>query len=166
MQKKKQPRAAAPQQTDRRRLRSEASRERIVRAMLQLVGEGDMPRTVPISFTSYAGMDIGRDNGLVVDRDYEDKAPYKFTGTVKQIYAFDLAHLLENKSIENLPVSNPDSLKVYSSDVLAKIQTGDESLAQMIPPPIFEVIKAKRLFGWGSRAGDVCAAPPPAAIPA
>jgi len=42
MQKKKQPRAAAPQQTDRRRLRSEASRERIVRAMLQLVGEGDM----------------------------------------------------------------------------------------------------------------------------
>jgi AcrR family transcriptional regulator len=42
MQKKKQPRAAAPQQTDRRRLRSEVSRGRIVRAMLQLVGEGDM----------------------------------------------------------------------------------------------------------------------------
>lgn len=27
------------------------------------VGEGDMPRTVPVTFTSYAGMDIGRDNG-------------------------------------------------------------------------------------------------------
>ena len=55
----------------------------------ELIGEGDMPRTVPIAFTSYAGMDIGRDNGLVVDRDYEDNAPYPFTGTVKEV-VFDL----------------------------------------------------------------------------
>ena len=34
-------------------------------------------------------MDIGRDNGLVVDLDYEDKAPYAFTGTVKKV-VFDL----------------------------------------------------------------------------
>ncbi len=53
------------------------------------VGGGDMPKTVPVTFTSYAGMDIGRDNGLVVDRDYEDRAPYAFTGTVKQV-VFDL----------------------------------------------------------------------------
>src|SRR5208283_2984389 len=50
----------------------------------ELIGEGDMPRTVPIAFSSYAGMDIGRDNGLVVDRDYEPMAPYAFTGTVKE----------------------------------------------------------------------------------
>jgi arylsulfatase A-like enzyme len=55
----------------------------------QAVGEGDMPQTVPITFTSYAGMDIGRDNGGVVDLDYEDKAPYAFTGTVKKV-VFDL----------------------------------------------------------------------------
>jgi arylsulfatase A-like enzyme/uncharacterized membrane protein len=55
----------------------------------QKVGEGDMPKTVPIAFTSYAGMDIGRDNGLVVDRDYKDRAPYAFTGTVKTV-VFDL----------------------------------------------------------------------------
>ncbi|MGZ4515244.1 MAG: sulfatase-like hydrolase/transferase [Mycobacterium sp.] len=55
----------------------------------ELIGEGDMPKTVPISFTSYAGMDIGRDNGLVVDLDYEDKAPYSFTGSVKDV-VFDL----------------------------------------------------------------------------
>ena len=48
-----------------------------------------MPQTVPITFTSYAGMDIGRDNGAVVDLDYEDKAPYAFTGTVKKV-VFDL----------------------------------------------------------------------------
>ena len=53
------------------------------------VGEGTMPRTVPVAFSSYAGMDISRDNGLVVDLDYEDKAPYHFTGTVKQV-VFDL----------------------------------------------------------------------------
>ncbi|HUO70019.1 MAG TPA: arylsulfatase [Solirubrobacteraceae bacterium] len=53
------------------------------------IGEGAIPRTVPLAFSSYAGMDIGRDNGLVVDLDYEPKAPYAFTGTVKQV-VFDL----------------------------------------------------------------------------
>ena len=54
------------------------------------IGEGTMPdTTVPIAFTTYAGMDIGRDNGLVVDLAYEDKAPYAFTGTVKNV-VFDL----------------------------------------------------------------------------
>jgi arylsulfatase len=53
------------------------------------VGEGDLPQTVPVSFTTYAAMDIGRDNGLVVDLAYEDKAPYAFTGTVKNV-VFDL----------------------------------------------------------------------------
>jgi len=59
------------------------------------------------------------------------------------------AHLLENKFIENLTSFNTASLKIYSSEVLAKIQAGDETLAQLIPPQIFEVIKAKKLFGWG-----------------
>ena len=53
------------------------------------VGDGVMPRTVPLAFSTYAGMDIGRDNGLVVDLDYEDKAPYAFTGTIKAV-VFDL----------------------------------------------------------------------------
>ena len=53
------------------------------------IGEGEMARTVPLAFTSYAGMDVSRDNGLVVDREYEDRAPYAFTGTVKEV-VFDL----------------------------------------------------------------------------
>jgi arylsulfatase A-like enzyme/uncharacterized membrane protein len=53
------------------------------------IGEGRIDHTVPVAFSSYAGMDIGRDNGLVVDRAYEDKAPYAFTGTVKKV-VFDL----------------------------------------------------------------------------
>jgi Sulfatase len=55
----------------------------------KLIGQGKMPHTVPIAFSSYAGLDIGRDNGLVVDLAYEDKAPYAFTGTVKKV-VFDL----------------------------------------------------------------------------
>ena len=48
-----------------------------------------MDHTVPIRFSGYAGMDIGRDNGGVVDLAYEEKAPYAFTGTVKDV-VFDL----------------------------------------------------------------------------
>ena len=53
------------------------------------IGLGRIDHTVPVAFSSYAGMDIGRDNGLVVDLAYEDKAPYAFTGTVKRV-VFDL----------------------------------------------------------------------------
>jgi arylsulfatase len=53
------------------------------------IGEGTIEHTVPVAFTSYAGMDIGRDNGLVVDLAYEDQAPYAFTGTLKKV-VFDL----------------------------------------------------------------------------
>jgi arylsulfatase len=55
----------------------------------QQIGGGTMPRTVSMLYTTYAGMDIGRDNGGVVDLDYEDKAPYAFTGTIKKV-VFDL----------------------------------------------------------------------------
>ncbi len=42
-----------------------------------------------VRFSGYAGMDIGRDNGLPVDRAYADKSPYPFTGKVKKV-VFDL----------------------------------------------------------------------------
>ena len=61
------------------------------------------------------------------------------------------AHLVENKFIENITGYNADTLKIYSGEVLAKIHSGDEALAKLIPPPIFEVIKAKKLFGWGQK---------------
>ena len=48
-----------------------------------------MPRTISLIFTTYAGMDIGRDNGGGGDLAYEDRAPYTFIGTVKNV-VFDL----------------------------------------------------------------------------
>ena len=54
------------------------------------IGTGTLPHTVPVAFSTSAGMDIGRDDGLVVDRAYEDRAPYAFIGTVRPV-VFDLA---------------------------------------------------------------------------
>ena len=53
------------------------------------VGKGRMDHTVPIRFSGYSGMDIGRDNGGVVDLSYESEKPFAFTGTVKKV-VFDL----------------------------------------------------------------------------
>ena len=53
------------------------------------IGEGRLDKTISLIFTTYAGMDMGRDNGGVVDLAYEEKAPYAFTGTVKKVI-FDL----------------------------------------------------------------------------
>ena len=62
------------------------------------------------------------------------------------------SHLVENNFVADIPNYNPDALKVYSSDVLAKIHSGDEKLSQIVPAPIFEMIKAKQLFGWNQKA--------------
>jgi arylsulfatase len=53
------------------------------------VAKGRIDHTVPIRFSAYAGMDIGRDNGGVVDLSYEAKKPFAFTGTVKKV-VFDV----------------------------------------------------------------------------
>jgi hypothetical protein len=53
------------------------------------VGTGRMDHTVPIRFSGYAGMDIGRDNGGVVDQAYEGQKPFAFAGTVKKV-TFDI----------------------------------------------------------------------------
>jgi hypothetical protein len=53
------------------------------------IGKGRMDHSVPLRFSGYAGMDIGRDNGGVVDRAYADKAPFAFTGTIKKV-VFDI----------------------------------------------------------------------------
>ena len=53
------------------------------------VGKGRMDHTVPIRFSGYAGMDIGRDHGGVVDLGYENRKPFAFTGTIKKV-TFDV----------------------------------------------------------------------------
>jgi len=59
-----------------------------------------------------------------------------------------MAHLVENRFVENIRNYNPDCLAIYSGDVLKQIQSGDPDWEKLVPPPIVEVIKSKRLFGW------------------
>ena len=64
------------------------------------VGGGHMDHTVPVRFSGYAGMDIGRDNGGVVDLDYENQKPFAFTGTIKKV-VFDIKpHLSEQDALD------------------------------------------------------------------
>ena len=64
------------------------------------IGKGRMDFTVPIRFSGYAGMDIGRDNGGVVDRAYEDQKPFPFTGTIKKV-VFDITpHLTDQDELD------------------------------------------------------------------
>ncbi|MEO6572593.1 MAG: arylsulfatase, partial [Polyangiaceae bacterium] len=55
------------------------------------VADGKLEHTVPVLFSSYAGFDIGKDNGMPVvpTGEYADKAPFPFTGTIEKV-AFTL----------------------------------------------------------------------------
>ena len=60
-----------------------------------------MDFTVPLRFSGYAGMDIGRDNGGVVDRNYANRAPFAFTGTIKKV-TFDIKPHLTSEDEQSL----------------------------------------------------------------
>ena len=65
------------------------------------IGEGRIPQTVSLLYSTYAGMDVGRDNGGVVDRGYEDKKPFPFTGTIKKV-VFDVKPHLADEDEQEL----------------------------------------------------------------
>src|SRR5206468_4093762 len=55
----------------------------------KLVGENRLKHTVAFRFSSYGGMDIGRDNGEVVSTTYKNKAPFPFSGKIEKV-VFDV----------------------------------------------------------------------------
>jgi hypothetical protein len=63
---------------------------------------------------------------------------------LKHLYA----HLVDNGCVEDIRNYNPKGLSIYSGDVLNKIQNGDPSWENLVPPPVAQVIKAKKLFGY------------------
>jgi len=54
------------------------------------VGENHMEQSVPQRFTTYAGMDIGKDNGEPVSPTYQAMSPFAFTGKIGKV-VFDLS---------------------------------------------------------------------------
>ena len=63
---------------------------------------------------------------------------------LKHIYQ----HFRENEDIQDVNPSNPDFLRIRSQDVLDKITARDAAWEKLVPPPIVDVIKAKKLFGY------------------
>ena len=64
------------------------------------VGKGGWTTPCRSGSPAYAGMDIGRDNGGVVDLAYEDEKPFAFTGTIKKV-VFDIKpHLSDQDELD------------------------------------------------------------------
>jgi arylsulfatase A-like enzyme len=57
----------------------------------KVVAEGKLEHTVPLRFSAYAGLDIGRDNGLPVSpgKIYYLRAPFAYEGTIRKV-VFDI----------------------------------------------------------------------------
>ena len=56
-------------------------------------------------------------------------------------------HLVENGFVEEVKSFTSEYLVINSNIVLSKLQFGDATWEQMVPPPIAELIKTMRLFG-------------------
>lgn len=79
------------------------------------VGTGRLEHTVPKRFTGYAGMDIGRDNGLPVDRAYADKSPFTFTGQIKRV-VFDVAPEMNEEDAQALHEHAQQALAAHGAN--------------------------------------------------
>ena len=72
----------------------------------------------------YVYPSLDRKTGKLITIENMEVAPH-----LRHLYA----HLVENKFIENITTYNPDALKIYSGEVLAKIHSADESLSKADP---------------------------------
>ena len=57
-------------------------------------------------------------------------------------------YLLDNKFIEEISDYNPEYLRIFPPDALAKLQSGDSSWERMVPAEVAEMIKQRGFFGY------------------
>jgi hypothetical protein len=57
-------------------------------------------------------------------------------------------HLIDNQCIQEITDYNPEYLRIHSPDVLARLQSGDSSWEQMVPPKVVHMIKQREFFGY------------------
>jgi hypothetical protein len=58
------------------------------------------------------------------------------------------AHLMENRYISPIVGYDPSIMDIFSRDVLAKIQNGEEGWENAVPSKVAALIKERRLFGY------------------
>jgi hypothetical protein len=57
-------------------------------------------------------------------------------------------YLIDNKFIEEITEYNPEYLRIYPPDALAKLQSGDGGWERMVPPEVVQIIKQREFFGY------------------
>jgi hypothetical protein len=58
------------------------------------------------------------------------------------------AHLLENHYLDCIVGYDSAILNIFSRDVLQRLKAGDPTWERMVPDPVVEAIKKRRLFGY------------------
>jgi hypothetical protein len=57
-------------------------------------------------------------------------------------------YLIDNQFIAEIADYNPDYLRIYPPEALAKLQAGDRGWEQMVPPEVAQIIKEREFFGY------------------
>src|SRR5262249_51055928 len=94
----------------------------------------------PARLYVYPHLDL--DSGTLITADTYPVAPH-----LKHIYLY----LLENRYIQPIRHFTPDLVRIRRREVLSALQTADDTWETMVPPPIVELIKQGRLFGYGKQ---------------
>jgi hypothetical protein len=57
-------------------------------------------------------------------------------------------YLIDNQYIHEITDYHPEYLRIHSPDILARMQSGDPSWEQMVPPEVVRMIKQRDFFGY------------------
>ncbi|PZR74066.1 MAG: nicotinate-nucleotide adenylyltransferase [Chthoniobacterales bacterium] len=63
-------------------------------------------------------------------------------------------YLIENEFIQEITDYNPDYLRIYPPDALAKLQSGNGAWEAMVPPEVSKIIKSRQFFGYRASAAS------------
>jgi hypothetical protein len=63
-------------------------------------------------------------------------------------------YLIDNNFIQEITHYNPDYLKIYPPDALAKLQAGDSAWEAMVPPEVAQIIKERGFFHYQAPIAD------------
>ena len=57
-------------------------------------------------------------------------------------------YLIDNQYVQEITDYRPEYLRIQPPDVLAKLQSGDNSWERMVPPEVVHIIKKREFFGY------------------
>ncbi len=61
-------------------------------------------------------------------------------------------YLFENELIQEVTQYHPEFLRIHPPEVLQKLQTGDQSWENLVPPEVAQMIKEREFFGYRAPA--------------